>query len=136
MIIGKVDLGRDVLIIAELGNNHEGDVARAHEMVQAAADAGADAVKVQSFRTEDFVRQSDAERFARMQRFELGPDATASLAEAARDRGMLFMASPFDLGSAAMLEPLVDAYKIASGDADFFPLLQFVAERKKPVVAS
>lgn len=134
--IGTVDTERSVLVIAELGNNHEGDIGRAVEMVSAAADAGADAVKVQTFRTESFVRASETERFARLKGFELGLDATSRLAELARKRGLLFIATPFDVVSAAALEPLVDAYKIASGDADFFPLLRFVAGTGKPMVMS
>ena len=58
------------------------------------------------------------------------------LAELARARGMLFLSTPLDLASAAFVEPLVDAYKVASGDNDFLPLLDALGATGKPVVFS
>ncbi|CEF48520.1 unnamed protein product [uncultured bacterium] len=136
MTIGDVDLRRSVFIVAEIGNNHEGDIARAREMVMAAAEAGADAVKLQTFRTEHYVSRSDQARFARLKGFELSTDTVLALAELAAARGVKFLSTPFDLGSVATLAPIVDAYKIASGDIAFFPLLSAVARTGKPVILS
>lgn len=136
MKIGGVDLEQRVLVVAEIGNNHEGSLDTARELVRQAAAAGADAVKFQTFRADLFVSREDAERFARMSRFELAEPAWAELAELARSHGLLFLSTPLDLASADVLEPLVDAYKIASGDNDFVPLLRRVARSGLPVVVS
>lgn len=136
MKIGPVDLDERVLVIAEIGQNHEGDPAAAAELVRRAAEAGADAVKLQTYRTDDFVRPADAERYARMRRFELPEAEVERLAALAGELGLAFVSTPLDLASAAFLEPLLDAFKVASGDNDFFPLLERVAASGKPVIVS
>jgi len=136
MRIGTFDTNQRVLVIAEIGNNHEGSAERALALVRAAAAAGADAVKVQTFRTEHFVNRRQADRFARLKSFELPIDAFAAVSTEARALGLLFIATPLDLHSAAALEPIVDAYKIASGDITFEPLLGTVAATGKPVILS
>jgi N,N'-diacetyllegionaminate synthase len=124
------------LIVAEIGNNHEGDPSVALDLVHRAAECGVDAVKFQTFRTEQFVRPADAARFARLKRFELSPDDFVRLADAARRDGLLFISTPLDLDSARMLEPLVDAFKIASGDITCTPLIECVGQSGKPVFLS
>lgn len=136
MRIGGFDTERRVLIVAEIGNNHEGDSAAAAELVHAAAAAGADAVKLQTFRTHLFVRPTDRERYERLSGFELPQATVEELAALARSLGLLFVSTPLDLESARFLETLVDAYKIASGDTTFWPLLEAVAATGKPVVVS
>lgn len=136
MRIGGFNTDDRVLVVAEIGNNHEGDVAVARELVERAADAGADAVKFQTFRTDAFVSPADADRHARMKRFELSPDEFATLADLARARSLRFLSTALDLDSVSVLTPLVDAFKVASGDIDFFPLLDALAATGKPVVIS
>lgn len=136
MRIGSFDTDDRVLVVAEIGNNHEGEIAVARELVEAAADAGADAVKFQTFRTAAFVSPSDEERYERMSRFELSPDAFAELAELAHSRSLLFLSTALDLESVDALAPIVDAYKVASGDVDFVPLLERIAGTGLPVVIS
>lgn len=136
MRIGGFDLSERVLIVAEIGNNHEGDVRAARAMVEAAAGAGADAVKFQTFRTELFVNPAEKARFEQLARFELTPDVFVELQELAHALGLLFLSTPLDLPSAAFLEPLVDAFKIASADLTFVPLLDRVAQGGKPVILS
>ena len=128
--------GERALIVAEIGNNHEGDAAVALDLVHRAADAGVDAVKFQTFRTDLFVRASDTARYERLSRFELSAETFARLAETAHGRGLLFISTPLDLPSVSVLEPLVDAFKIASGDITFSPLIERVAKSGKPVVLS
>jgi N,N'-diacetyllegionaminate synthase len=136
MRIGELDLDERVLVVAEIGNNHEGDPAIARDLVRAAADAGADAVKLQTFRTPLFVRPSDRDRYERLSRFELPPETVEELERLARSLGLIFLSTPLDLESVAFLEPLVDAYKVASGDNDFWPLLEAVAATGKPTILS
>lgn len=123
-------------LVAEVGNNHEGDFEAARDMVREAARAGADAVKFQTFRTEDFVHPSDTARVARLKKFELPPKAFAELADEARRAGILFFSTPLDLPSADVLDPLVWAFKIASGDNDFAPLIERAARSDKPLIIS
>lgn len=136
MRIGSVDTEQRVALVAEIGNNHEGDAAVAEEMVRAAAAAGAHAVKLQTFHTERFVAPSDERRFAQLKRFELSDDAVLALAAAAKELGVGFISTPLDLPSVDLVEPIVDALKVASGDLDFFPLVRRVAATDRPLVLS
>src|ERR1019366_277901 len=96
MKIGSFDVSERVLVVAEIGNNHEGSLDNARELVRQAAVSGADAVKFQTFNTRQFVSPSDAARFARLQSFELGLPQFAALAELARSLGVLFLSTPLD----------------------------------------
>ena len=136
MRIGDFNLDDKVLVVAEIGNNHEGKFEIAEELVRQAADCGVAAVKFQTFNTEHYVSQSDGARFARLKSFELSHRQFGQLAELARKLGMLFISTPFDLGSAAFLEKIVDAFKIASGDNNYYPLLAHVARVNKPLIIS
>jgi len=136
MQIGNFDLENKVLIVAEIGNNHEGNFEIAKELVRQAAASGVAAVKFQTFSTEYFTSRSDPARFARLKSFELSHEQFTELAELARSLGLLFISTPLDLGSAAFLDPIVDAFKIASGDNDYYPLLADVAGRNKPLIIS
>ena len=136
MRIGAIDLDERVLIVAEIGNNHEGNVDVARELVRQAAAAGVDAVKFQTFRTEHYVSRSNTARFNRLKGFELKPAQFAELAELAQSLGVLFISTPFDLESARFLETIVDALKVASGDVNFYPLIQQVARTRKPLIIS
>lgn len=136
MRIGSFDTRQKVLIVAEVGNNHEGDVSLARELVARAAEAGVDAVKFQTFRADDFGNPTDRDRLARLRQFELSRDDFEDLAHRARDAGLMFMSTPLDMGSAEFLSPIVDAMKIASGDLTFVPLLERAAQSHKPVILS
>ncbi len=136
MRIGSHDVDAKVLIVAEIGNNHEGSFERATQMVESAAASGVDAVKFQTFRTKYFSSGADPERFKRLSSFELTYDQFAALEKLARKLGLIFISTPLDLESARFLQPLVDAFKIASGDNDFYALIDFVCSAGKPVVIS
>jgi sialic acid synthase SpsE len=136
MKIGSFDTDRAVLVVAEIGNNHEGNVKLAAEMVRQAARCGAGAVKFQTVRAGQLVRRSETARFDRLARFELSEGQFASLSELAHELGLLFLSTPLSLQAADFLEPLLDAYKVASGDNDFFPLLEKIASTGKPVIVS
>jgi N,N'-diacetyllegionaminate synthase len=131
-----VDLSERVAVVAELGNNHEGDPGVARELVERAADAGAHAVKLQTFEPRLFVRPRDRQRLEQMSRFQLPDEVVEELAALARERDLGFMSTPLDMRSADFLEPLVDAYKVASGDNDFVPLIDRLADSGKPMVIS
>jgi N,N'-diacetyllegionaminate synthase len=136
MKIGPHDLEQAVLVIAEIGNNHEGSYARAEEMIGRAKAAGAGAVKFQTIVPDRLVSADDAARIAQLTRFQFSYSQFEGLAATARREGITFLSTPFDLASVAALDPLVPAFKIASGDNDFFPLLEAVARTGKPILLS
>lgn len=136
MRIGGIDIDREVLVVAEIGNNHEGDIGRARELIHRAAEAGAQAVKFQTIVPERLVARSQAARLEQLRRFCFSYEQFADLAKVAAAAKVLFLSTPFDIESARELAPLVPAYKIASSDNNFMPLLEAVAAIGKPVLLS
>ena len=136
MRIGAFDTDEHVVVVGEIGNNHEGDVDAALELVDEAAAAGAHAVKLQAIDPPRLVRPEQAERIAQLERFRLSREEFATVARRAHDRGMAFLCTPFDLDAVEWLAPLVDAYKIASGDNDLDALIGRAAQHGKPVIVS
>lgn len=136
MKIASHDTSEKAFIIAEVGNNHEGDFGLAKEMVHMAAESGADAVKFQTFRTEQFICRDDEVRFQRLKSFELNYDQFAELGQLARAVGLIFISTPLDMESARFLNGEVDAFKIASSDNNFWPLINYAAMSGKPVILS
>ena len=136
MKIANHDVSKKVFIIAEVGNNHEGSFDNAVKLVHAAAESGADAVKFQTFQARLFSSNKDEARFKRLQGFELTYPEFKKLEELARSLGLLFMSTPLDMESAKFLAPIVDCFKIASGDNNFYPLIDEVCKAKKPLIVS
>ena len=136
MKIGEFDIRKKVMVIAEIGNNHEGNYSCAREMIIKAAEAGADAVKFQTFKTEAFVGRQNKERFETLKKFELTQDEFRRLKECSDESGVLFLSTPFELESAEFINELVPAFKIASGDNTFYPLIDTVANFGKPILLS
>lgn len=136
MRVGHIDLDERVLVLGEIGNNHEGDPAVAAQLIDAAADAGADGVKLQAFEAERYVRPTQPERLEQLRGFQLTREQYAQLADHARGRGLAFVCTPFDLVSAEFLTTVVDAPKVASGDNDWPAMLEAVADMRKPAIVS
>lgn len=134
--IGEIDLGEELLLVAEIGNNHEGDFARARELVQAAAQSGVQAVKFQTFKTELFIHPGQPQRVAQLKGYELSFDQFAELKELAHQLGLLFISTPLDLDSAEFILEIADAVKVGSGDNLHFPLLDRLSGQEKPVILS
>lgn len=146
----EVGPGRPCFVIAEAGVNHNGDPALALRLIDAAAAAGADAVKFQTFSAAHLastmapkaayqVKQTGAEesQFAMLRRLELPPDAWQALKQRAADRRIAFLSTPFDPPSASLLASLgLDAFKISSGDLTCHPLLTQVASAGRPMILS
>jgi sialic acid synthase SpsE len=134
--IGDFDTARLVMIVAEIGNNHEGDFGSACELVDSAIESGVNAVKFQTIVPERLVMASETDRIAQLRRFSFSIDQFKQLAERAKKRGAMFFSTPFDLQTVSDLEPFVPAFKIASGDNDWPQFLQTVARTGKPIVLS
>lgn len=136
MKIGSWDLDKKVLVVAEIGNNHEGNCALAEELIGLAARAGAGAVKFQTIVPEKLISITQTDRILQLNRFRLSYDEFERLSRVAARNNILFLSTPFDLDSARFLTPLVPAFKIASGDNTFFPLIETVARSGKPILLS
>lgn len=132
------------LVIAEIGNNHDGSMGQARALVEAAAEAGADAVKLQTHIADAEMLPStptpphfDEPRYEFTRRMELSEEQHRELMQLAGKRGLLFLSSPFSVEAVELLERLgLPAYKIASGEVTNPPLVQAVARTRKPVLMS
>lgn len=123
-------------IIAEIGFNHEGKIDIAKKMIKAAANAGADMVKFQTFQASD-IALPDSEHYALIEAGELDYDQHLILSNTAKDEGIEFLSTPFSCGAIALLEKVgVTAYKVASMDLDNHHILGKLAETKKPLYIS
>ncbi|MGE5417647.1 MAG: N-acetylneuraminate synthase family protein [Acidobacteriota bacterium] len=136
MKVDSFDIGKEVLVIAEIGNNHEGSFTLAEEMIGLAADAGVGAVKFQTIVPTKLVSVSETERIKQLSRFQFTYEQFEKLAQTAQKAGLMFLSTPFDIESAAILDRFVPAFKISSGDNNFYPLLEVIAGTGKPVIMS
>lgn len=130
-------------VIAEAGSNHNGELEVAKELIDVAADAGADAVKFQTFRAEDlYVDDRDMvddpkdSTYALLERLEQPYEWIPELYEYCASRDVMFMSSPFDERSARELAEFVPAFKVASFTLSHHPFLEELAEYGKPIIMS
>ncbi len=137
-------------VIAEAGVNHNGSLELAKRLVDAAADAGADAVKFQTFKAAKLIsavapkaayqKQTTGvaePQLGMVRRLEIPPVMTREVAAHAATRGIIFLSTAFDEESVDLLHDLgVPAFKIGSGDLTALPFLEFVALKQKPVILS
>jgi N,N'-diacetyllegionaminate synthase len=142
--------GAPCFIIAEAGVNHNGSIDLALRLVDAAAQAGADAVKFQTFRAEHLVTEDapmssyqvintgvEESQFAMLKRLELTEDHHHALMQRCKERGVLFMSTPFDEESANLLRQLgLVIFKTSSGDMTTAPFLRKIAEFGLPMIVS
>jgi N-acetylneuraminate synthase len=152
--IGNKNIGTNhkPFIIAEISGNHNGDIKRALELVKAAADAGADALKLQTYTADTITMNHRGGLFDITDKnslwvgrnlYELYQEAHTpwewheAIFDYAKSLGMLAFSSPFDETAVDFLETLnVPAYKIASFESNHFPLLKKVAQTGKPILIS
>jgi N-acetylneuraminate synthase len=140
----EIGSGRPAFLVAEIGNNHDGSVRQAERLIDAAAEAGADAVKFQTHIAEAEMHPStptpphfDEPRWEFTKRMELSADDHRRLKAHAEERGVLFFSSPFSVEAVEVLEEIGNPlYKIASGEVTNPPLLEAVAATGKPALLS
>jgi len=151
-LIGGRRLGTDseCFVIAEAGVNHNGDLALAHQLVDVAADAAADAVKFQTFTPERLVAPDahmapyqianvglEQPQIAMLRRLVLPLDGYRQLRDHTHERGLVFLSTPFDAESADLLESLeVAAFKVPSGELTNLPFLAYLAGKRRPLLIS
>lgn len=144
--------GEPAFIIAEAGSNHNRDLKQARKMIDVAAEAGADAVKFQTFSAETlYSKKTPSMSYLKkggllkkgqtvwdlLKKNELPREWHAELAAYCAKKKVIFLSTPFDLEAVDLLEKLkVPAYKIASYEITHLPLLKRVAQTKKPIILS
>jgi len=136
MKIDNLNLEEDIMIVAEIGNNHEGSYSLAENLIGLASEAGANAVKFQTFKTDGIVGPKDKVRYNQLKSFELQIDQFEKLSKIAKKNDLIFLSTPFDIESAKSLSSIVSAFKISSGDNTFYPLIETIANYDKPVILS
>ena len=127
---------KKIFIIAEIGNNHEGNYKNAIKLIDKAKKSGVDAVKFQTFETKNFFNKSEKKRFDILKSFELKKENFKKLSIYARKKGLKFISTPLDIDSANYLSSIVDIFKISSGDNNYFELIKLCASYKKPLIIS
>lgn len=139
-----------VFIIAEAGVNHNGDLELAKQLVDVAAEAGADAVKFQTFKAEKLVSQdapkaayqqqttaAEESQFLMIKKLELDLGAHKLLGSHCQKRNIMFLSSPFDLDSIDLLNELgIEIFKIPSGEITNLPSLRKIGGLGKQVILS
>ena len=142
--------GHPCFIIAEAGVNHNGDIGMARKLVDVAAEAGADAVKFQTYNSDQIVApdapkadyqiittgagETQAEM---LRKLELPPESFRELQDHSAKKGIIFISTPFDHDSVDLLDSLdVPAFKVGSGELVNLPLLRHIAGKGKPIILS
>jgi sialic acid synthase SpsE len=142
----KVGYEYKPLVIAEIGINHEGSLAVAKEMVDAAHAAGVEVVKHQTHIVEDEMSSAakntipgnaDVSIYEIMRRCSLNEEDELELKNYVESKGMIFISTPFSRAAADRLHKWnVPAYKIGSGECNNYPLLEHIASFGKPIILS
>ena len=142
-IVGK----SKTFIIAEIGNNHNGDLDLALKMVDAAHDAGVDCVKFQMRNMSSVYRKKTLAKESEdlgteyvldlLERFQLSKEEHLKISEYCKKKGILYLCTPWDIDSVKQLEKFdVQAYKVASADLTNLPLIDFITKTGKPLILS
>jgi len=146
----RVGVGHPCFIIAEAGVNHNGDMHLAHRLIDAATEAGADAVKFQSFVTEELLTPEapkagyqvettgePGSQYKMLKALELSANEQAELKAHCEQIGILYLCTPYENTSVDMLDRIgVAAFKIASTDTTNIPFLRYIATKWRPVILS
>jgi N-acetylneuraminate synthase len=141
--------GEPCFIIAEAGVNHNGNFELAKKLIDIAKQAGADAVKFQTFKSEGVTTATtnmasyqernigESESQVKMlRRLELEYGLFEELKKYCDEKGIIFLSTPHSYDAINFLDPLVPAHKVGSGDLTNIPSLEMVAKKGKPVILS
>src|SRR3989454_7354241 len=140
----RIGPGQPCFVIAEAGINHNGDVTIASDLVRAAAEAGADAIKFQTHFPEHEMLRGGATAayvgeslFDLLTRTSLSRDGHVEMRDRAASRGIMFLSTPFSREAADFLDSIgVPAFKTGSGELTHLPLQQHIARQHKPMIIS
>ena len=146
-ISNKIFSENHVFVIAEIGNNHNGSIDLAYEMIDKAKESGVDCVKFQMRHINEVYRKKSLLKSGEdlgteyiidlLNRFELSVDQHKKLSEYCNEIGIYYMCTPWDLTSIEVLESFnVEAYKVASADLTNIPLIHSLIQTNKPLILS
>lgn len=152
ILIGNKEISKtsETFIVAEAGVNHNGDMKLAKEMIDIAADSGADAVKFQTFKANKLILKGiekapyqkittdKAEtQYGMLKRLEVSREQNVELMEYCEKKNIIFLSTPFEKASLDELDGLgVAAFKVAATDLTNIQFLRQVAEKGKPIILS
>lgn len=150
LISRKIGKGQPVFIIAEAGVNHNGNIDTARKLIDVAKEAGVDAIKFQTFKTEELVTvnspraeyqkkttDKNETQYDMLKKLELSAGDHCYLKKYCDDNEIIFMSTPFDFSSVELLNSLgVEIFKIGSGDITNLPLLEYLSQKQKPLILS
>lgn len=151
MLIDKFDINEKIFVIAELSANHGHDISIAKDTIKAAKEAGADAIKIQTYTADTLTIDCDNEYFKLdsgtiwdgRTLYDLYSEAYTpwewqkELMEYANSIGLIFFSTPFDKTAVNFLEELdVPVYKVASFEIMDIPLIEYIASKGKPMIMS
>lgn len=135
--------------IADIAANHDGDINRAYQLIELAKEAGADAAKFQNFKAETIVSKNGFESmglrishqsfwkrsvFDTYKSASLPDEWSEKLKHKCNEVGIEYMTSPYDFASVDIADQYVNAYKIGSGDITWIEILEYIAQKGKPIL--
>lgn len=147
----KVGRGYPTLVIAEVGVNHNGSIERGIKLIEAAANAGADVVKFQTYKANQIVTKkaprywderlnddnggTQYDTFSKLDSMSI--EGYKAFKKRCEELNVIFTSTPFNLPDVDLLEKIgVDVYKISSSDITYVQLLKYVAQKGKPIILS
>ena len=149
--IGERYIGENdpLYFVADIAANHDGDLNRAYKLIEMAKEAGADAVKFQNFRAPTIVSRKGFSSFTQQLShqaswkksvYEVYEDAsvpydwTPKIKEKCDEVGIEYFTSPYDFESVDRVDPYLNVYKIGSGDITWLEIIEYIAQKGKPVM--
>jgi len=142
----SIGAGQPCYVISELGGMYYEDIDDMKKMIKASVDAGADAVKIQTYKAEtislpdaefEFENGNRMSQYEFFKKYEISEDHHREMMEYACNLGITFFSTPSDYADVEFLEELgVPAYKTGSDDLTNYPFLEYIAKKKKPMIVS
>lgn len=137
MPLNKIFQKKKTFIIAEVGNNHEGNLINAKKLINRAKFAGADAVKFQFFKVDKFYHTNiDVKRLHQLKKFSFTYNQINQLKNYSKKKKIIFFSTPLDLDTLKKLNKIQNLHKVASGDNNLLDFIEEVLKTKKPTIIS
>ncbi len=127
---------KKVMIVAEIGNNHEGNFKIAKKLIDKAKSCKVDAVKFQTFNRNLFYASNQKKSHKKLKKFNLSFNEFKKLSQYAKKKNLIFFSTPLDLISAENLNTIQNLFKVASSDNNYFDLITKIISFKKDVIIS